>query len=1156
MGEKKWTAQQQRAIDERGRNLLVSAAAGSGKTAVLSERVAKLVEGGTDLESMLIITFTTAAAAEMRSRIFNVLEERRKTIPNVPDPLFTKTHISTFSSLALDIYKQYYHVINVPPGLSVCDEYKQNILKKEALDEMFEELFEKEDTDFKDFLVHNCSPRSNEAARQMILELHRFIQSMPDPFGWLDRVETGEFLDPEKLMAEASSDVEDKLREAAGCLEQSSGLLRDPKIDGVDPFPDLAEKIEDYCGRVRGVLSLFEHGEADRAVPMLSELAAEKMESLSPGKQRKDSFALISEEVKAYREDAKKSVKEAAAFIGGTTIESLKKENALLLEQLRMLCALTKDFSARYDKKKLAKGLMDFSDADHYALRILEDPGVQEELRSAFEYIFVDEYQDCNYVQEELVKRISRGNNVFMVGDVKQSIYKFRLAEPEIFIQKYKTFSAGEEKDSEVIDLNMNFRSKSPVIEFVNSVFGAVMTERTVGLKYDSRSMLTGGPSADLGPLYQPELHLISKKVSGDSEADGEIAELKQAELEAINAADIIKKYHGKPVSSGSGTAPLKYSDMAVQMRSAKGRAETFHKIFTEMGVPAFLAGGEGYFDTPEIQIFLNFLRVTDNPAQDVPLISAMHFSGSGFTAEELARIRLESGTDRRSPYYEAVRSFAAGAGGDSTDPLAVKTAAFLEKLSGWRKAAAALPLADLISRMLSESGVADFAAALTGGRQRMANLRSMADRAEAFEQESAEGIGGFVAYMELLASKESVGTGQASVLSEADDVVRIMTVHKSKGLEFPFVLLTGMGSSGNGGRDSSTLRLHKDMGASLRLKDVKTGITAVPLSSRLIEQRRKREDLAEEIRILYVALTRAKDILVMSAVVDRAGEYARSAVSRRNRLKSYLNMVYDALPAKNVIIRDRESFVPAEDDPRRADVEHGIRCGFSVDKKALPITMEELRARLGFRYEPDPEELLKRKYSVSEISELAAGRLIQNKGGLRTPGGASDAIAKGNAYHKVMEQIPFEAAGKSAPEIADFIEKLKEKNILSEKEASLVEPERVAAFFASELGQRALASDEIHRESPFILRTDLDGRNIIVQGVIDCYFREGDSYVLLDYKSSYIDPRDPQAAEELLAERYAMQLELYGKALESIGGMPVSGAYLYLFGSGSWVGR
>ena len=1149
MGERKWTAQQKQAIDERGRNLLVSAAAGSGKTAVLSERVANLVKEGTDLESMLIITFTHAAAAEMRERILKL----------VPDPLFSKTHISTFNSLTLDIYRQYYHVINVPPGLGICDEYKQNIFKNEALDDMFEELFEADDEAFRDFLIHTCSPKNNDAAKAMILELYAFIQSMPDPFAWLDRVEAGEFLDTDKLRAEAAADARDKLRDALDMFGRASGLLRKPPADGADPMPRLAAVVEELSGRVSGILEMLKRGDADGAVPILNETASAQLARLSPRKAEKPGYDLVSEEVKKYRGEGKKLLQSAASLLSDAASPTLQQENELLLAQLKDLCRLTREFASRYDKKKLDAGLMDFSDADHYALRILEDPHVRKELQDQFDYVFVDEYQDSNYVQEELVSRISRGNNVFMVGDVKQSIYKFRLAEPGIFIQKYKDYSSGTDKDSAVIDLNMNFRSRNTVIDFVNKVFSEVMTERTVGMDYDSRAMLYGGPAAGDGPLYEPELYLISGKLAEDSSAAGtEIEALKAVELEAANAAEVIKKYHKLPIPDGGSVRPLRYSDMAVLLRSAKGgRADTYYKAFSEAGIPAFLAGGEGYFDTPEIQIFLSFLQITDDPAQDVPLIACMHFSGTGFSAAELAEIRLGSDAGDKSSYYDAVKSFVSRPAGAVDEALQKKAAAFLDKLYGWRKKAAALPLADLIWDMLSESGVAQFAMALPGGRQRMANLRSMADRAEAFEQESAGGIGGFVSYMELLASRESVNTGQAAVLSDADDVVRIMTVHKSKGLEFPFVLLGCMGGNLDSGQDRSPLKLHKDLGASLKLKDPETGTVATPLCSKLIDIRRKREGLAEEIRVLYVALTRAKDIIVMSGAADDAVRYARSAVSRINRFKSFLNMVYDLVPKSRVTIREKESFIKAEEDLRRADTVRGIRGGFEVDETALPLTLPEIRERLSFRYEPDPAELLKRKYSVSEISSQASaqtGRTARRSAGaLRS---AADAITRGNAYHKVMEHIPFAPEGKNAEEISAFIAGLKEKNILSEEEAAAVDAERVAAFFASELGRRAMASDEIHKESPFILRTQLDGRDVVVQGVIDCYFREGDAYVLIDYKSSYVDPDDPEAAKEELAERYSKQLDLYREALESIGGVSVKEAYLYLFSTGDCLNR
>ena len=1154
-----WSDKQLRAIKSRGENLLVSAAAGSGKTAVLAERVRTLVDECADLDRMLIITFTNAAAAEMRQRILRRVEH----------DLFTRTHISTFSKLSIEIYKQYYHVIDAPPGLAICDEYKEHMYKNEVLDEMFEDLFEADDAEFKEFLRHYCSPKNNEAARDMIKDLHRFIQSMPDPEAWLDKLGSGGFIDPERMYEEASGAVKERLQLALEDLRSAARILTSPPVDGVAPMPVLAGKLSSYTGAVEAALAQLESGAKD-AVKQVPELARLSPERMAATKAEKAGYELVKDKVTALRNEAKTLVKKAADLANGLSPEAINGEKELLTVQLGRLCRLTKEFIRRYSKKKLDNGLMDFSDAEHFALRILDDPDVREEFRAAYDYIFVDEYQDSNLVQEELVNRLSRGNNVFMVGDIKQSIYKFRLAEPEIFLNKYKAYRSGQAPDSALIDLNMNYRSKKPVIDCINRIFEDLMTEQTVGLEYDEASRLHAGDTYEGPFLYDPELYIVSsatedaeEKAAGDGAAQ-EIVKLKDAELEALNAARILKEYHGKTIDKKGVEAPLKWSDMAVLLRSAKNRAETYYKTFMEMGIPAYLERGEGYFDTPEIQVFLNLLRVTDNPRQDVPLISVMHFPSFGFTAAELAEIRIASkGNKELKAYYDALMAFAQGRTCEGQEALRNKSKAFLERLAAWRRKAAALPLADFIWELLSESGIMEFASALPNGRQREANLRSMTDRADTFEQESAGGIGDFVSYIELLASREQgIETGQASVISEADDVVRIQTIHKSKGLEYPFVLVAGMGTRLGGNSGSPAMKLHKNLGGSLKLKDPDSGVTATPLSYKLIEMQQAREELAEEIRVLYVALTRAKDILVMSGVTSKPEEHLGRAISSSERFTKFLNMVSPCMPARSMKTVTREELVRPEDSGGAAEIRRGIRSGFAVDEEKLPITVEELRERLSFDFSPDPEQLLKKKYSVSEIAEISRPELHQPAGQpqktaqprRRVVRSGLDAVAKGNAYHKVMQHIPFTAEGKSAEEILRFMEGLRDRNILSEEELKAVDPGRIEAFFLSELGQRAVASPELHREAPFILRTQFEGRSVVVQGVIDCYFSEGDHYVLIDYKSGYMDPDDPEEIKALLRERYAVQLRLYKEALETLAEKKVSGSYLYLFGLNDWI--
>ena len=1143
-----FSPQQQETIDARGQNLLVSAAAGSGKTAVLSERVFELCKEGACLDRMLIITFTNAAAAEMRSRIL----ERVKV------SLYTKTHISTFDSLAIEIYRQYYHVIDAPPGLKICDPYRQNILRTEAMDEFFEESFEKGDEAFRSFLLCTCSPGNNDNARAMISRLYDLIQSMPDPFAWLKSLEDGEFFDEKEICEEARAIVIGELQEAVSAAGRALTILSEKDEDGKAPLARLAEKMAPEVSEPEGILGLIVRGEDKKAAALLAELASRRAMTLSATNAEKPVYEAVKEDVSALRKYSRERIKAAAQMAARSDMELILKEKELLTEQIKTLCRLTEDFAQRYGKKKLEDGLMDFSDAQHYALKILQDEQAAAELKGSFDHIFVDEYQDSNLVQEEMVKRLSRGNNVFMVGDIKQSIYKFRLAEPEIFLGKYKAYKTGADPLSMVIDLNSNYRSKRPVIDLINRVFGRIMTEEAAGMDYDSSAELTEG-SPYKGPyVYAPKLYLVSsKKPEGDA-AEREIAELKAVELEARNAADVIASCHGTTVNTKKGDRPLKWSDMAVLLRNAKNKAEVYYKALLDRGIPAWLERGEGYFDTPEIQLFLNLLRIIDNPRQDIPLISTMHFPAFGFSADELAVIRIYSrGAEGCRSYYDALMAYKEGALPGRDEALAEKLSAFLERLSSWRKKAAAMPLADFVWELLFESGTADFARALPAGTQRMANLRAMADRAQSFEQESAGGIGGFVSYMELLSGKDSVGTGQASVITEADDVVRIMTIHKSKGLEFPFVLVAGMGDSAAAKADRSSMALHRDLGCSFRLRDPENGVSADTLSAELINRKIRQEALAEEIRVLYVAMTRARDILIMSAVVSDAEKLMRSGVSRQDLYKKYVNMVLGAFPAADIVCVSREDLEQeaAEEDVHIFELRDGIRKGFPVDESGLPLSMDELRKRLSFVPALSPEDALKRKYSVSELMELSReGAPEQRIKHAARSDSRQDAIEKGNAYHKLMEHLPFTPEDKEPEDIRSFIDGLRNKNVLSEKEASLIDPERAAAFFASELGRRATASPEVRKEAPFILSTELDGRPIVVQGVIDCCFREGDGYVLVDYKSSYVDESDPEGSKEILLERYREQLRLYKEALEIIEGRKVSESALYLFGLNDWI--
>ena len=1154
-----WNKEQKKVISSRGRNLLVSAAAGSGKTAVLAERVAQLAAQGTDLDSMLIITFTNAAAAEMKERIAK----------QVHIDYLTKCHICTFDKFAIEIYKNYYHVAGLKPGLRIIDSFKEAILKSEAMDELFEARFEADDPQFRAFLDRYAGVRSNAAAMDMVFNLHTFIQSMPDPDEWLEKLELGELFDIEVFRDQAVHICQGYLSAAGKLFEEAGRLLGVADGSGKPLMPGLAAKNAADIAElenIREILSVYGPEEAARA------LGSVKWNSLTATNAEKPAYELVKADIKKLR-DAAKSPKGYTAkvkeILSGASAEALAFEKKELLPHIRTFCGLTREFTERYSKKKLAEGLMDFSDSTHFALRILQDPDVCKEFRDKFEYIFVDEYQDSNYIQEELVRRLSRGDNVFMVGDIKQSIYKFRLAEPEIFLNKYKEFRSGADPCSEAVDLNTNYRSKTPVIDCVNSVFRRVMTEDTVCMEYDEAAELHAGDDPYDGPLlYEPELYAVMTDIEEGDEVSEEIAELKAVELEARNAADIISKYYGRLIAEKTDTGvserPLRYKDMAILLPVQKNKGEVFYQALTDKGIPVFLERGEGYFDTPEVQVFLDLLRVIDNPMQDVPLICVMHFPAEGFSADDLAQIRIfAKNRGAHASYYDALRLFAA----EDTTELGDRARAFCGKLDEWRRRAACLPLADLIWELLHESGIAAFAQAMPGGPQRMANLRAMTDKAEVYETESFGGIGSFVSFIEHSIKAEKVDAGQIKLLTEADDVVRIMTIHKSKGLQFPFVLVAGLSTQLSGRGSNLPMALHKDLGASLKLVNLGTGLQARPLSMRIIEDRVKSETFAEKIRMMYVAMTRAKDILVLSGTVKSARDLdsrlSSAGIVSKEETKDYLSMVLPSIPAagRHIVSRagmsaEAQAGMPAQ------KIREGIERGFEIDAKAMPVSVEELEKRLIFECEQPPEESLRRKYSVSELAVLArleaegqaaeeahpAPAKSEKPTGSGKPKGLTGA-QKGTAYHTVMEHIPFTADDKTPENIAAFIQTLREKNILTEGEAAAVDPARVAAFFSSDTGRRAVAAAELRKEAPFIMKHTLGSREVLVQGVIDCYFREGDHYVLVDYKSNYVDASDPEGSKDRLRAVYEPQLALYKEALEGILGVPVKESVLYLFG-------
>ena len=1160
-----WTEQQQKAIGDRDSSLLVSAAAGSGKTAVLVERIRRLImDEGVGIDRMLVVTFTRAAAGEMKEKIYKSLSKAlsaetgkaRRAELRHQISLIGRSDICTFDQFALRVVHRYYHIAGLAPGIGVCDEGSGAIMRREAMDEMFEALFAAADTDFLAFLTRYCSSRDNEAARSMIFDCYDFLCSLPNPVAWMDAVCSDDF-DFTPVMEFARSRALMFLNLALRNLDAAGDLLDDSSLKRFKEF------IINERELVSSAIAALESDNPDFAV--IGTIAWGRM--LTARKDEKPKYELVKDAVKYYRDAAKALYKDNCLPYAVLSAELLAKEREAALPFIRVLCRLTKDFSERYMEKKLKRGVLDFSDIAHAALDILDNELAASEYREKFKYVFVDEYQDSNLVQDGLIQKISRPDNCFMVGDVKQSIYKFRQAEPELFLEKYGAFKAGLAAgvlEGRVIDLNKNFRSSQAVIEIVNRLFSALMSPGSAGMEYDDAAALVKGRASDESEGIA-ELWIADS--GADEDMDEEIKELKAAELEALQAVKIIKAYQGIKIQDADGEKPeqrLRYRDMVILMRGAKNRAEVFYKTLSGAGIPVLLERGEGYFDTIEISVFLSLLRLIDNARQDIPLLSVLHFPSFGFSAEELAAVRIfaDAELEGRVSYNEAFLHYA---GEGPKEELRQKCREFLERLSDWRFRALHTPLGDFLWELLCTTGIGDFSASVPGGEQRRANLLLLVTKAEEYEARSAGGLHAFISYIEMLTAKGgSVDIGQARVLSEGSDAVRIMTIHKSKGLEFPFVLVAGLGSRRESDRSGNKLTFHREFGVGMRIINPVSGFHYDTIIQKIIADRKKADALAEEIRILYVALTRARDILILSALAKNAEDRLNAPGLAGDvwSVSNYLDMILPLMRRSEIRITSRSELAALmrRVKANRSELAESLDRGFEYSEDS-GISDEELSERLNFACAREEGDA-RRKYSVSELaammkekSSFGIRRIVRedadamDESELSVDASGLSAAERGTAYHRVMEEIDFASAEKDAPAVARLIERMRGRNILGDAEAAAVDPQKIAGFFSSETGRRACAAKEIMKEAPFTLKTEYEGREILVQGTIDCCFKENGNWVLVDYKNSRVS--GSAAAIKAFKEAYIPQLSLYKKALEEIMGSPVSECCLYLFETG-----
>ena len=1132
----KWTEAQQQTIDTRGKNILVSAAAGSGKTAVLVERIKQLViKDKVDIDRFLITTFTKAASAEMKERLEAAIKDAmeqpgadraflRRQLDMLPD-----ANISTFHTFALEVMRRYFYLTDLEPGFRIGDETKVAIIKNDVIDSVFEDRFENDYERFTSFLRKYSSDRSERRIKQNILDIYNEMRSIPGYISWAQErcsLMSGEHGSPMEVMGLKDficSMTENTLKEAAGFYMMAADILEEAGLEGL--YAKASEDAELVASQYE---SFREHGDWEQIRSFLSGL---KFNTMRAGVSEKDGYADVKEQVSSYRKRGKKLLDDIKKRYYVSSFEEYDEELISLYDDTAYMTGLITEFEEKFRAEKNERNIIDFDDVMHYAIEILGNETAAAEYREKFKYIFIDEFQDSNGLQEKITGCIKREDNLFMVGDVKQSIYKFRLAEPEIFKEKYRIYKKPEEEKSIKIDLNSNFRSKASVTGTVNDVFEGIMED------YDDDARLHCTAPEDT-PGEKSQLHIIS---IADEEGKGDMF-YDTGASEAAMAAELIRENLGKQIFDAKAGIwrPVEYRDIAVLSRS-RSLIPDIEKHLNNEGIPAYGENTGGYFESIEVQVFINILKVVNNTRQDIPLISVMKSAVFGFSASELAEIRIAA---QGCSFYDAVAEYK-NSGTDET--LRNRIDAMMAELDSWKKLSRAVTLEELVRKLVYDTGYYDYCSSLPAGRQRTSNLQLLIDRAAAFEQDDYTGLYGFLSYVEAM-DRNRLTAGEAKITGENENLVRVMTVHKSKGLEFPVVILTGAGRQIKYRGSGSPASMHKDTAIGLPVVDKEECWHRKSVIQKVTDDRKSQENIEEEIRILYVALTRAKDKLIIIGSVKYADETSEFSTGR----SSFLDMVCVPMQERGdeVIIHRASSF---GQQTHMRDIRR-YRKYSELEAEAAMLgedkRYEHIDRILSFRY-PHGSSSVKSKYSVTELNRKQAGDDTESLPALERPlfckeDQRMNASQIGTAIHKIMEKLDFaRAAEEGSAFIRSTAEHLISDGTIPQESRPYIDEEKIMSFFRSSTGQRAAAAQRIEKEREFIMSRNVDGTDTIVQGIIDCYFCEGDEIVLIDYKNIRTMPEETDAD---IADRYRGQLSLYREALEHAEGMKVRESYIYIF--------
>ncbi len=1191
----KWTEEQAQAINSRGSNLLVAAAAGSGKTAVLVQRVINLIiKDGIDIDRLLIVTFTQAAAAEMRERInsaiFKELQEGQpeELLVHLRRQLnlLNQASISTIHSFCREVVKKHFFLLDIDPNFRVADESETVLMKIDVLEELIEAEYEQETAEFIQLVEMFGTSKSDSALLELIKQGYEFIQSQPDPPKWLQDSAAHFAMDVEQFADSAW--LQEIARQAALQLEAARDIFVNAIKTSERPGGPQA-----YVYTLQNDIQLVE--ELIQASEQGLGILFEKVHSFSfPALKRagKDTDKDLKEMVQKQRQAGRKLIDKLQQNLSKHPDQYLRDINTIY-PFMQYLCDLVLKFSALYRQKKNEKNILDFSDLEHYALEVLKDSAAEGEYRKKYQHIFIDEYQDSNLVQETILTSICQKDNLFMVGDIKQSIYRFRNADPSLFLGKYLTFGVQEGVINRRIDLSKNFRSRAGILSGINYIFKNIMSRELGEINYDESALLYPGLLADEAGDSDIELILVEKGINTEDAEDevmAEIQELSDIAVEARIAAGRIKAMVGSQIYDARKQEyrQVDYRDIVVLMRATRRWASEFMEIFRFEGIPVYADSNSGYFEAAEVDLILNLLKIIDNRRQDIPLLSVMRSPIGGFDIDELTDIRLSL---TRGTYYDAIENYIHL----FQNSLADKIKLFLEQLDQWRERSRLMPVDEFIYQMLFETGYYYYALSMPGGRQRQANLEALVNRARQFQDSSIKGLFNFTRFIENI--KLSSGDMDAArILGENDNVIRIMSIHKSKGLEFPVVMVAGLGKRFNETDTKGNVLFHSQLGIGPRLirTDLRTRTDTIARTA--MQNRIKVENLSEEMRILYVAMTRAESRLILLGSIKGLEKEAQkwcgiSNVYELLRARTFLDWIGPALAhhagvgtLREIAGRTADGITLQADNSRwqihtlnrsHLQVEESRKIEFKQEFKdklqnhLVDGDNQEQAAiikRLDWEYPYGYAVIIPSKLSVSQIKKMGVREVIPKttriiSAAQEEPGFIPSrqdfqlsSLEKGNLMHLIMEHIEFKGYS-SLEEVEEQVHLMLQNQLLTERQAQLLDKSAILKFFNSPLGRRAINAQGIYRETAFnrvcsaqevIMGAEGTDEKLLIQGVIDLYFLEGSEAVLVDYKTDRLTDFNRQERIDL----YHLQLQQYQKAIEQIRRIKVKESYLYFFDS------